>query len=947
MLAVTIAAALAGGIHSTATAAGLGRLTVQSALGQPLQAEVEITSLSREELATLSARLAAPDAFRQAGIDFNPALSSLRFAIDRRPDGRAFVRITSTQAINEPFVDLLVELNWAAGKFVREYTFLLDPPELRIGRATVEGGAVMSQVTPPAAGGAASPARRRRLPAAAASAPVAAPTTAAAPAPSAQVSPTPAAAPAPAPAPSAAAAPSGPAPGAVEVQRGDNLTAIAERVKPADIAVEQAIVAIYNANPRAFFGTVHQMYAGRTLNIPDRAAMESVNAAQARRQIRIQAAEFRAYRERLAAATRTVDTASAGTTATGAVTATVEEAAPAATGDRLQLSRSTPQADGAPAAGSATGSENAQEAAVAGGAALREQQERVALLEKNVSDLQQLLELKNRQLAELQQKLELAEQAPRAASGAVSPATPAAVVSQSAPVTTPATAADASPAAPASTPAPTATARLLPRPTLRRRRRAPAPAPVVTRAPTPAPAPAPSFIDELLGSPLFVPGLAAIIIALGGFGWYTMRRRRKAENFEDSLIAADAFTANSLFGTTGGQAVDTNNPSMFGPSLRDDASEVHSTEVDPIAEAEVYIAYGREAQAEEILREALKRQPERQAIRLKLLEILAGRKDVATFGLIAQEMYDLAGGRNEEWPRVVAMGLALDPSNALYSGGGEVSAISGVDAGPDLYGDSGSSPQGAAEFEGFGAARQSESDELEAPESEAAELEVGVPPTRPMPSGIADSLPIDFAETQAMEAARAKAAGDEPPALDFSLDIDTSIGRPDDAAQRSAQSGDDGAANSSGPSKAVSSCHRSTLVAMPVEKGSPTRGRPGARAPASRRRSRSSAISASTCLRSKVSTVLGNALRRARAKTPNSACCRPTKVRRSGRRWPRSSIWRRPMKRSATRMARASCSRRSFAAATPSRKARRGRCSPRSDDASWGRDGALRADAGL
>jgi len=776
MLAVTIAAALAGGIHSTATAAGLGRLTVQSALGQPLQAEVEITSLSREELATLSARLAPPDAFRQAGIEFNPALSSLRFAIDRRPDGRAFVRITSTQAINEPFVDLLVELNWAAGKFVREYTFLLDPPELRIGRETVEGSTVMSQVTPPAARAAALPA------ATAPAAPAAAPTTAAAPAPSAQARPAAAATPATAPAPSAAPAPTGPAPGTVDVQRGDTLTAIAERVKPADITVEQAIVAIYDANPRAFFGTVHQMYAGRTLEIPDRAAMESVNAAQARRQIRVQAAEFRAYRERLAAATRTVDTAATGTTAAGAVTATVQEAAPAPAGDRLQLSRSAPQADAAPAAGSATGSQTGQEAAVAGGAALREQQERVALLEKNVSDLQQLLELKNRQLAELQQKLELAEQAPRAASGAVTPATPASAASQSAPVTTPA-AADASPAARA----PTATApAATPDASASAPAAAPAPAPVVSRAPAPAPAPAPGFIDELLGSPWFVPGLAAIIVALGGFGWYTMRRRRKAENFEDSLIASDAFTANSLFGTTGGQAVDTSNPSMFGPSLRDETSDVHSTEVDPIAEAEVYIAYGREAQAEEILREALKRQPERQAIRLKLLEILAGRKDVATFGLIAQEMYDLAGGQNEEWPRVVAMGLALDPSNALYSGGGEVSAISGIDASRDLMGDSSGAPEGAADFEGFGAARESEADEFE-----AAEFEVGVPPTRPMPSGVADSLSRDFAETQAMEAARARAASDEPPVLDFSLDIDTSIGRPDDATQTSAESGHD------------------------------------------------------------------------------------------------------------------------------------------------------------
>src|SRR5690606_996437 len=94
----------------------------------------------------------------------------------------------------------------------------------------------------------------------------------------------------------------------------------------------------------------------------------------------------------------------------------------------------------------------------------------------------------------------------------------------------------------------------------------------------------------------------------------------------------------------------------------------HSTEVDPIAEAEVYIAYGRESQAEEILREALKRQPERQAIRLKLLEICAGRKDAVAFGALAREMHEQTGGNNEEWPQVVTLGLALDPDNPLYSG---------------------------------------------------------------------------------------------------------------------------------------------------------------------------------------------------------------------------------------------------------------------------------------
>jgi pilus assembly protein FimV len=97
-------------------------------------------------------------------------------------------------------------------------------------------------------------------------------------------------------------------------------------------------------------------------------------------------------------------------------------------------------------------------------------------------------------------------------------------------------------------------------------------------------------------------------------------------------------------------------------------SEVHSTEVDPIAEAEVYIAYGREAQAEEILREALKKQPERQAIRMKLLEIFASRKDAQAFSAVAREMYEMTGGHNEEWPKVVTLGLSVDPDNPLYTG---------------------------------------------------------------------------------------------------------------------------------------------------------------------------------------------------------------------------------------------------------------------------------------
>ncbi len=234
LLALAVAAALTGGVPTSADAAGLGRLTVQSALGQPLRAEVEVTALGREEAGSLSARLAPVEAFRQAGLEFNPALSNLRFAVDRRANGTAVVRITSSQPINEPFVDLLVELNWSSGKFVREYTFLLDPPELRLGRETVAGGAT-TQVVPPST----ATSSAQSAPSAPAAAPAAAAPAAAAPAPAARTA-RPAAAPAPAaqPAASPTAAPAAAA-GEVTVRSGDTLAAIAARVKPADVALEQ------------------------------------------------------------------------------------------------------------------------------------------------------------------------------------------------------------------------------------------------------------------------------------------------------------------------------------------------------------------------------------------------------------------------------------------------------------------------------------------------------------------------------------------------------------------------------------------------------------------------------------------------------------------------------------------------------------------------------------
>jgi pilus assembly protein FimV len=111
-----------------AQALGLGRLTVLSALGEPLRAEIDVTSLSAEEAGTLKLRVASPDAYRAAGVDYNAVLPGTQVQLMRRADGRSYLRVTSDRAVLEPFVDVILEMNWASGRLVREYTLLLDPP---------------------------------------------------------------------------------------------------------------------------------------------------------------------------------------------------------------------------------------------------------------------------------------------------------------------------------------------------------------------------------------------------------------------------------------------------------------------------------------------------------------------------------------------------------------------------------------------------------------------------------------------------------------------------------------------------------------------------------------------------------------------------------------------------------------------------------------------------
>jgi pilus assembly protein FimV len=760
ILASAVCIALAS-LSATADAAGLGRLSVQSGLGQPLRAEVEVTSLSRDEAQSLTARLAQPDAFRQAGLEFNPALSGLRFAIEPRGP-RTFVRISSVQPINEPFVDLLLELNWATGKFVREYTFLLDPPEVRATREPVEGGPSRTEAVAPVAGATSSVSPAPAAPSAPTEGAVrpAPATPARAERPARVETPRPAAAP--------ARAETGAAPGSVEVRRGDTLGNIARNLRPEGVSLDQAMIAIYRANQSAFIGNVNLVREGARLTIPDRGAMAAVDAAEAGREVRMQSADFAAYRQKLAGAPRSIEAPRPGQTAAGTVGGRVEDRSAAAGGDQLRLSK---PGTGAGAAGAAVGAQAsrapAAEQEVARSAALKEANSRVADLEKNVADLQKLVELKNRSMSDLQKQLDEAKAAARTVTGQVTappvPVVPAPAAKVEAPkveapkVEAPKVEAPKAEAPPPGVEAPKAEVQRMEPPVVAAAPPAPAPA----AAQPAAPAPAASFVDDLLENPFLLPGLGGIALLGAGYGWYAMRRRRKVEKFEDSLIAAEAFTANSLFGSTGGQSVDTSN-SVFSSGAAASSADVHATEVDPIAEADVYIAYGREAQAEEILKEALKRQPERQAIRLKMLEIYAGRKDGKAFEAVARDMHEMTGGRNEEWPKVVTLGLSIDPTNALYGGGPRAAPAAGLGA-------STAAASAAAAAAAAGAA------DLDFPELSIGGL--APPKAKAARLAQADTIEMPIADRD-----------DGIPSLDFDLNIDTRIDRA--ASQEGAMIGD-------------------------------------------------------------------------------------------------------------------------------------------------------------
>jgi pilus assembly protein FimV len=706
-------------------ALGLGDIEVRSALNQPLDAEIELVSVRSGEMEDLQVRLAPEALYRRLGVERSALVTRLSFRPETLPDGRQVVRVTTRDPVREPFVNFLIEASWPAGRLVREYTLLLDPPVMFEAREE--------------------PAR--------------------APAPEARP-----AEPRPDPAPRAEA-PGRDVPGSYTVRGGDTLWNVARNLRPdADVSMEQMMLALLRANPEAFAdGNINNLLSGFVLRVPDRAEIDRLNRAEASREVARQNSLWQEYRAR--AAEETLPPVPAPPAEPAAADAQPDD--PAEADDaRLEILAAREGED--PVAELQQELGLARETAEARGREAEELRSRVAELEALLERSERFLELTNEQMAELQARLDSAEgrdpAAPEAPAEAdVADEVPATVVGEAEPM--------------AAEPVPdTLAAPVADEPAAEPRAAAPP-------APAEPVRPASMIDDLMAHpNALMIVGLLALLL-LAVVWLVVRRMGRSRAEESTLVMATPAGTgvgmgAGPLAGAAAGgaaagmlagdrdEASDAERLVIEEPpeaAVADQAPEsrVEGKEVaadtgtkptaavseeheeivndDTIAEVDVYLAYGLYGQAEDLLKQAIEEHPDRVDYRFKLAETHFATRNTEAFEANAQQMHEVLAGRPSRlWEQVQSMGQDLNPGNPLFTGavamagtrGGHAADEEDLDA---AFGDLEGSLDDLEQV-----AEQEPVEQIEEPRAEASPQ---APETRPAEAGD-DELEFDLGELE-------------------------------------------------------------------------------------------------------------------------------------------------------------------------------------------------------
>jgi pilus assembly protein FimV len=642
-------ASLVIALPSAAFAVGLGDVRLLSSLNAPLDAEIELVGATPEEMAVIKAQLASRELFARNGLDWPQTVGNITITPQTKPDGKAVLRMRSTQAVTDPFLTLLVEVDALRTHTVREYTLLLDPPVFAPGEQQ------NAPIAAPSTGAGTREGAIARQPGAAApSRPAEAGSSAAPSRPSPSMS-----------APSASSAAEG---GTRTVQRGDTLSGIASEVANDQSQSRAWMLAIYQNNPAAFDGNMNVLRSGAVLRIPNASAVAAIVPSEANSEIRRQYASWR-----------------------GSAAPAPSDAEPG----RLRL-----VAPGAP--GGATAPSNGQADAALQG--------RVRELEAQLVESRRLLDARNAELAQLQARLSTQPgAAPQAAPPPAAEPTPppAAETTPPAAEATP-PAADATPPAAEPPPAaetPPVAQEAQPAPPVKR------PEPAATESSGGifdllkeywwALAALVVVILALFGVKAMrsrkqndfddslsrLQGAAAGAEALSRDTTGDTQPLRAAQSRgdrESAFVVEESGTHERPRFSGGNDFAPATAPRNVASSDETISSEtaINLDQGDPLAEADFHMAYGLYDQAADLVRIAISREPGRRDLKLKLLEVFFvwGNKDQ-----FLQTAHELAETRERaapgEWEKIVIMGKQLAPEDPLFagSGGASGSGLGGMD----------------------------------------------------------------------------------------------------------------------------------------------------------------------------------------------------------------------------------------------------------------------------
>jgi pilus assembly protein FimV len=659
---IRISLALIFLLSSNAWALGLGEIRLDSALNGPMRAQIELLSASPEELDNLVVALASQETFARYGLDRPYFLQDLAFEIVRT-DAGAYVNITSTTPISEPFLTFLVEATWARGRLLREYTVLLDPPTF----APPAAAETRPAVTAPQRSTPADSARIERQP----------PPQPAAREPAAQRRPTPAPAPATRTEPRTvadvpAASFDTSAGGDYIVQRRETLWGIASRFRPdSRLTMNQTMLAIFEANPGAFGGNINILRAGASLRIPSADDIYRIDRAYALDEARRQHASW------------------------GGMPAPAPTADPIETTTRPSLTLVPPDEE---PIGVGTGIEGVED----GEPVTREQEilDRIAELEAaDVPQQRSLIEIRDNELSLLRQ--ELADIRGEIYEPPVEDldVTDDVVADEDLVADTDDAAADDADAAD------TETQSVIQPPSN------------VISAPTRA---EPTLVDKIIGALTSIWTIigGAVILAAGVLFWFVRRGRgdddeleswtsagSQSSDFDETVLSAtESLRAPAhdesivvVEQESGIRPLDEDTVDAPGPdgdldvvgdtgefgSLEDTFSSetaVNLDQSDPIAEADFHMAYGLYDQAADLINGALEVEADRLDLLTKLCEIyfVWGNRDA--FVDAAQRVKQVAGDSGTgEWDKIVIMGQQIAADHELFAGAGVAGATKAVD----------------------------------------------------------------------------------------------------------------------------------------------------------------------------------------------------------------------------------------------------------------------------